>query len=142
MPKKKTATAGGQIPSHYGRAEAPEYNSGVPLEMPMGSCRPRPIQEIIASMVRAQVAQEKDIEPESWEDSNDFEIEDELDGMLNFSAYELKELQAPEGFVDYSAAEASESTETPQKGPTPPESDNGSEGPSGEDSGDASQAPR
>lgn len=67
-----------------------------PIEMPLGACRPTPLQDIVARMVREAIAVEAGEEPETWEESNDFEEEDP--DILDFSPYELQEL--PDEAVD------------------------------------------
>lgn len=70
-----------------------------PVEMPFGSCRPTPLQDLIARMVREAVESEKGDEFESFEESNDFEEEDP--DTLDLSRYELQELP-PEPLEDFS----------------------------------------
>lgn len=95
-----------------------------PIEMPLGACRPTPLQDIVARMVREAVAIEKGEEFESWEENNDFEEEDP--DVLDLSPYELQEL--PDEAVDpthnpdyqtkdFVLPEASQASEAPQEQP-------------------------
>lgn len=122
-----------RMPLHHGGFPDPEVNSGIPKEMPIGACRPRSLQEIIATMVFNEVQAREKPEAESWDEANDFDLPDDLDSQLDFSPYELKELTEEEPLVP---------------DPTPPVEANGPEngsqavsGSSGEDSGEPTEAP-
>lgn len=70
-----------------------------PVEMPIGYTRPRSLQDYIATMVRQAVMAEQEEEFETWEESDDFEEEDP--DTLDFSKYELQELQDEGSIRDY-----------------------------------------
>lgn len=74
--------------------EEPKELDTTPLEMPVGYQQPTPLQDLIAKMVREAVESEKEEEFETIEDADDFEIED--DELLDFSPYELVELEEDE----------------------------------------------
>lgn len=86
----------------------PEDLDTTPIEMPLGSMHPTPINDLIAKMVHDAISQEKDEEFESYEESQDFEDDDES-SLLDFSPYELIDLQ-PE-------AEPSEASELQPEDP-------------------------
>lgn len=77
-------------PTRYGRFK-PEALDFTPIEMPLGACRPTPLQDLIAQMVRQQVMQSREEEFGSITDEDDFE-EDE-DYTLDFSKYELSDVE-------------------------------------------------
>lgn len=79
-----------QVPTRYGRPD-PEKLDPTPIEVPFSARRPRPLQDVIARMVRDAIAVEKGEEFETFEEANDFE-EDDPD-TLDLSPYELKELR-------------------------------------------------
>lgn len=70
-----------------------------PIELPIGARRPTSLQDYIATMVRNAVEAEKGEVFESWEESDDFEEEDP--DTLDFSRYELAELQEEHAIRDY-----------------------------------------
>lgn len=79
---------------------APEpLRDTTPIELPLGAHRPRSLQDYIATMVRQAVEAERGEEFESWEDSDDFEEEDP--DTLDFSRYELQDLQEEVAIRDY-----------------------------------------
>lgn len=79
---------------------APEIQRDTtPMEIPIGAQRPRSLQDYIATMVRQAVMAEKDEEFETWEESDDFEEEDP--DTLDFSRFELQELQDVGSIADY-----------------------------------------
>lgn len=98
-----------------------------PMELPIGFRRPPSLQEYIARMVRDAVELEKGEEFESWEESDDFEEEDP--DTLDFSKYELQELQqehsiqdyGPDPDPDYKAAPAASEEPTHNSGPPDPD---------------------
>lgn len=92
MAKEKKATAAKQLPSHHGGIPEPEDLDPTPMEMPLGSCKPTPLNELIARAVHAQLQAEKNAEQETWDEANDFEP-DEPEDTLDFSPYELTEVE-------------------------------------------------
>lgn len=78
-----------KLPSHHGGTPDPESNSGLAPEMPVGYTRPTPLQDLIASMVREAVIQEKGEEMETLEESDDFE--DVNPDVLDMSPYTIPE---------------------------------------------------
>lgn len=72
-------------PARYGRFKHEEVDM-TPIEMPLGACRPTPLQDLIAHMVRQQVQQESGDEWETPDEADDFE-EEEPD-TLDMSPYE------------------------------------------------------
>lgn len=130
MARKKEPT-GAQLPARYSQPD-PEENDGVPVEMPLGACRPTPLSELLARAVHEMVQQQTEEDYETPEEADDFE-EDDPD-TLDFSEYEFDDvepepLQAPEPSpeavetaIKEDAAEASESSpEAPEAAPVPPE---------------------
>jgi hypothetical protein len=77
-------------PSRYGRPD-PEKLDDTPIEMPLGARRPRPLQELIARMVKEAVEDETGEEFDDIEEEDDFEEEDP--DTLDFSPYEFAEIQ-------------------------------------------------
>lgn len=95
MAKRKEPT-GGQTsrnnrqvvpPPHWGGTPDPEVLDPTPVELPLGACKPQSLQEMVASMLHAQLADAADDgEMETWEEADDFEPEDPE--LLDLSAYE------------------------------------------------------
>lgn len=83
----------------YNGKRDPENLDTTPIEMPLGACRPTPIQDLIARMVRQAIVEEKGIEPETWEESDDFEEEDP--DTLDFSRYELLDIGEEPAIKDF-----------------------------------------
>jgi hypothetical protein len=96
-----------------------------PVEMPIGFSAPTPLADMIARMVREAVAKEEGDEFESMDEANDFELDDIDDELLDFSPYELHDLE-PE-FEDPPAEPAQTPSEAPQETITPPEDPKGPE---------------
>lgn len=111
MPKKSEATAA--YKSHPKRYQGPPEREldTTPLELPLGSCRPTPLHELIANMVRQAVSEERGEEIESFEDADDFEEEDP--DTLDLSAYELTELQEEMTMEQWQAQQEAEADPTP-----------------------------
>jgi hypothetical protein len=82
-------------PKRMGRSDGPEYNSGEPIEMPLGACTPTPLQDIIARMVREAVEIQTGDDHESWDEANDFEMPTDED-QIDFSPYELTDMTEQE----------------------------------------------
>lgn len=74
----------------YGKKQTEEYNSGEPVEIPLGANRPRSLQEVIAEMVRVQISEQEDESYETLEESDDFEEEDP--DTLDLSPYILQDI--------------------------------------------------
>lgn len=110
MAKKKAPIGGSQRPPHWGGTPDVEVLDDTPIAMPLGSCRPTPLNELIAHFVRREIESERGEEYETFEESEDFE--DENDELLDLSAYELAVLK-PEGIPD--------ATISPQTDESPPE---------------------
>lgn len=98
------------------RGSDPEPCDPNPVEMPLGYCRPTPLQDMIANMVRQAIEIEKDDNYESIEEADDFE--EESDELLDLSPYTfddvVEELQSPAQL---------EPDPTPTPPPTPPTGD-------------------
>lgn len=77
--------------NRMGGNSAAEALDTTPMEMPLGACRPAPLQDIIARMVREEISREKHEEFETMEEADDFEEEDP--DTLDFSRYELSDVQ-------------------------------------------------
>lgn len=122
-----------RLPDHHGGATEPEYNSGIPVELPAGACRPKSLQEIIARMVFSEVQSREKSEAESWDEANDFDIPDELDNQLDFSPYELKDLQEEEPLQS--------SPQPPVETNPPQEAAQADSGSPGEHDGEPTEAP-
>ena len=85
--------------------------------MPLGYCRPTPLQDIIAKMVRQAVSDENHEEFESEKDANDFEPEDEE--LLDMSPYTLSNLQEEEPISEPSQPEPENVAPEPEPEPKP-----------------------
>lgn len=77
---------------HWATKRGAEVLDPTPLEIPLGAGQPPSIQEMIAKYVHETLKKEENLEPESWEEANDFEEEDP-DTLVMSSRYELKELE-------------------------------------------------
>lgn len=77
-------------PARWGNHDPKPMNTD-PVEMPIGFKRPKSLQEMMATMIRNAIEQEKEQEHDSWEEANDFEEEDP--DTLNLSPYEFDDLQ-------------------------------------------------
>lgn len=86
---------------HFNRMQGPPEPEldCTPIELPLNARRPRSLQDYIATMVQHAVMAERGEEMESWEESDDFEEEDP--DTLDFSRYELAELQEEHAIRDY-----------------------------------------
>lgn len=83
-------------------ARQPEYNSGEPVEAPIGfSSRPELLHETVARLVKQQLQETGEVTIETLEDANDLDVSDD-DGVLGFdpTAYELVAMQAEEESYD------------------------------------------
>lgn len=87
-----------------------------PVEMPLGYCRPTPLQDMIANMVRQAIEIEKDDSYETIEEADDFEEEDE--GLLDMSPYTFNEVEE-----ELQSPARLEPDPTPTPPPTPPTGD-------------------
>lgn len=75
-----------------GRPDSGEKLNAEPVALPIGASQPTPLHVLVARMVREHVAAERDVQPGSLEEEDDFE-EDDPD-VLDFSSqYTLSELQ-------------------------------------------------
>jgi hypothetical protein len=123
-PKQSTA------PAHWGGAERPEELDRTPVEMPLGYKEPMTLQEQIARAVQQQLAELPDNEPETWEESNDFEP-DEPEEILDFTRYTLSEVpeepisQEPDPPSPKGPDDAPAAPEKVQDEPTNPEAATG-----------------
>lgn len=102
----------------YSRMQGPPEKEldPTPIEMPVGAMRPRSLQDLVAQMVKSAVEAERGEEFESWEESDDFEEEDP--DTLDFSAYELQEIQSEAHIRDFGPdpdPEVPEAQEAPQE---------------------------
>lgn len=86
----------------YGR-EIPDPR---PVELPTGlKVRPS-LQEEIRRYIRAEMSNHaRDQGWESFEEANDFDIDDDIDAMIEQSPYALHEMRAEPGDVDASASQ-------------------------------------
>lgn len=80
-----------------GAGDRPADNT--PVEMPLGARRAPSLADQIARMVHQAIEAEKGSEYGSWEEEDDFEEEDP--DVLDFSKYELQELQEEMAIRDY-----------------------------------------
>lgn len=86
-------------PARWGNpAGDPEELDTTPVEMPVGYNHPRPLQDLIATMVRQAVQDEQNDSFGTMEDEDDFE--EETDELLDFSEYELTDIQAEEPLLN------------------------------------------
>ena len=83
-----------KINARFARRYPPEELDQEPVAMPAGYGRPKTLQEMLGTMIRAAVAdQAAGEELESWDEANDFEPDIEEDFLLDMSPYTLNELQ-------------------------------------------------
>lgn len=74
------------------RSDGKEYPDPTPLELPIDSTRPLSLREEMRRFIREEFSRHAtDDGYESFEESNDFDLDDESD--LMFSQYELAEMQ-------------------------------------------------
>lgn len=100
-----------KTPSHWGTGTVPEKISPIPREAPHQWSRPETIEETIARFLHAE-QQKKSMEGwETPEEADDFDIDDDVDELLDFSPYELPETLS-EGIDGY---EVEEAWATPEK---------------------------
>lgn len=111
-------TSPSQYPKRYGRPDT-EVLDTTPIEMPIGSMRPTPLNLLIAQMVQSAIQAEKNEEFESFEESEDFA--DELEeGLLDMSPYQLTELQEDEPIDEMPPEEPPVPVPPPEPTPEPP----------------------
>jgi hypothetical protein len=92
MSKAKSRQANKPLPpQHWTAGPDPEDLDLTPVEMPLGACRPEPLEQIISRMVRAAVEEERGEEFETPEEAEDFEEEDPE--VLGLSPYELVDMK-------------------------------------------------
>ncbi|AXL15099.1 hypothetical protein [Microviridae sp.] len=82
-----------KLPKRYGKPD-PEELDDTPIEMPIGSMRPTPLQDLIANMVREAMVAEAGDEFETMDEASDFEEEDP--DVLDMSPYTLTDLELEE----------------------------------------------
>ena len=103
-------------PTRYGSPD-PEDNDDTPVAMPVGYCKPSPLEDLIASMIREAVQDERKEEFETEAEANDFEPEEE-ENLLDMSPYTLTDLEeeTPVPRPDPNEAEAPQApSEAPQE---------------------------
>ena len=81
--------------THHGGVPDPEDLDRTPLELPLGSCRPRTVNEIVAMMLQQHIDRGEQEGHETWDEANDFDLEED-DLLLPLSQYELQELRPDE----------------------------------------------
>lgn len=119
MPAKKTGGSVKQTtPKHWGGSPSPEELDPTPMELPAGHTIPTPLHELIANFVRSEREALDEEEYETYEEANDFE-EEEDPGLLDFSPYELQELEElepppPPGSEEQSAVPEAAEPEQPE----------------------------
>jgi len=91
-------------PLRYG-APDPEVLDDTPIEMPLNARMPRPLQDLIASMIRQEIETQGSEEFETIEEADDFE-EDDPD-TLDLSRYEFEDMKEEYWDPKESAAPAS-----------------------------------
>ncbi|AXL14870.1 hypothetical protein [Microviridae sp.] len=112
----------------------PEPCDDTPIALPVGAGTPTPLHILIANMVRQAVADEENLEPETFEESEDFEPENEDESLLDFSKYEITDLQEQEP-VESGSPEIPEPPQQaePAEGPSnPPDQPSGESGEDGQ----------
>ena len=100
----------------------PENLDTTPVAMPAGYCRPTPIQEILARMVKEAIEVERGEEFETEEEADDFEEEDPA--VLDMSPYTFENIQddyIPDHFL--ASEPPTETAEPPEAPPTVGEAD-------------------
>lgn len=91
---KKEAKPQADNRTRYGFKQLPyDELDTTPVAMPANASQPPTMEELIAKYLRIERMREEHAkeEPETWEEANDFEEEDP--DTLDFSPYELQELQ-------------------------------------------------
>lgn len=96
--KKETERCQKTVDMFRGSTDFPECDD-TPVEMPVGYKQPTSLQDFIAQAVRTAVSQETEDEFDSIEEADDFEVDSD-DGLLDFSPYELTELQDEEPILE------------------------------------------
>lgn len=97
----------GKYPAHWGGKLGPDGLDRTPVEMPVGYDEPLSLEEMIAKFVATEL-QSSDDEFETWEEADDFEIEDAEQELLDMSPYTLTDVQdevPPEYQADAAPAE-------------------------------------
>lgn len=89
--ENNTGRQANKPPAHWGGSPTAEELDTTPVEMPMGACRPKPLVELIADMVRQQVEERQNEQVESFGDADDFDDPDPEE--LDFTRYELLEIE-------------------------------------------------
>lgn len=111
-----------------------------PIEWPAGMKRPETMQETMRRLIATELSQAAEAAgAESFEDADDFEVEDEDPEMVTQHELAAMELELPFGAVDADQEALDASGGGSRQGGSPP-APTGSQKPSGE-AGGASNAP-
>lgn len=78
--------------NHMGRGPDPEKCDPTPKELPVGAVIPDTLEDIVARLLHEQRTKETMQGYETPEEADDFE-DDDIDTLLDFSPYELPEVQ-------------------------------------------------
>lgn len=106
-------------PRRMGVGPDPEKLDDTPVAMPLGCEQPESLDQKIARYVGAAIQSQNQDEFETFDEANDFD-EPEEPGLLDFSPYELKELEPePEPEAAPEPAPAPESEPEPEPEPAP-----------------------
>lgn len=124
MAKRSEAKPLNEPPPRWGRKGDPEELDPTPMEMPLGHCRPTPIHELIARAVHQEMSQKNDEGYETFEEANDFEMDDVDDVLMDMTPYELNDMQ--DEYLVEDAERAAASSEGPgSEVPDQPEAESG-----------------
>lgn len=105
---------------HVQELAQPEENSGIPIELPVNAVRPDTVEDMIRKYIRQEFSTIHEEQGyESFDESNDFDIEDEEPDP--FSAYEVREMQEEYPPAEPEAAESPESPSQETSAEAPPQ---------------------
>ncbi len=68
-----------------------EINDKTPVAMPLGYERPEPLSHLIARLVRVESIKAQSMGKESFEESDDFEVDEDNDAIA--STYQMTQMQ-------------------------------------------------
>lgn len=96
-----------------------EYPDPTPVEVPVAFVAPPSIQEMIATYVRSEMLLAGQVDHESWDEANDFDVDEDPEMR---SSYEMHEMQEERFLRDRFEADkaARKAARDARRGPAPP----------------------